>query len=71
MAESKDTAVQVALLVERVTGLIEKVDKLENDVAVIRQMADRWKGGFLVIVATGSILGWIATMWGKMVGTWH
>lgn len=35
------------------------VEEIKNEVMEIHDMANRWKGGFIVIVALGGVAGWI------------
>lgn len=58
--------VQLGILGEQLRHLTELVEKLEVDVREMKQTADRWKGGFLVIVALGGVLTWILNAWDKI-----
>jgi ribosomal protein S2 len=44
---------------ESIADLSRDVQALSADVAEMKSMANRWKGGFLVLTALGGIIGWI------------
>lgn len=54
-------------------GLNDKFERLEKqqnemktEIDGIRDAANRWKGGFVVILAIGSIIGWLASIGGNI-----
>lgn len=63
--------VQLALLIERVEILQDKVKGLEDEVTSFKTTANRWKGGFLALVSLGSIVGWLLTTWEKLIKVFH
>ncbi len=58
---------QIAALTVQVQHLTTAVEKLETAVASLTTRADRWKGGFLVVLATGGIMGWLVAL---LAGMW-
>ncbi len=77
MAEqSLDT--MVALLLQRLSQLEKEIvelrsedEKIKTDVDLIKEMAGRWKGGFLTIAALGGFVGWLVSIWDKVSKPWH
>lgn len=66
-----NTETQVAVLDERVNGLLSRIKSLEKEVDSFKTAANRWKGGVVVLVALGSIIGWLAAIWDKIVRAMH
>lgn len=58
--------VQLGILGQKIEHLTKLVESLESDVREMKQTADRWKGGFLVIVGLGGVLTWILNAWDKI-----
>lgn len=74
--ESSDILIQIqkdlAVLTERYKFTNEKIDEmrsevkdLKDDIAEMKNMANRWKGGFLVLAGLGGLVGWVFTTWGS------
>lgn len=62
--------VQMAAQVERerslrvtIDKLTEEVEELGAEVKAMRDMANRWKGGFLVLAGLGGAIGWVLSTW--------
>lgn len=56
----EDMAVTLARLEERLEHLHKDVDEMKADVTELRATSNRWKGAFIVILAVGGLLGFIA-----------
>lgn len=54
-----------------IADLKAEIKALKSDVATIKEMATRWKGGFIVLAALGAIIGWISAIWDKVTRLWH
>lgn len=70
-----DLQKQMAVKEEREFFLRETIDKLAEDLSDVRAevgeihaMANRWKGGFIVITALGGIIGWVLSTWESVTG---
>lgn len=57
---------QIAVLQERYDQLIrakeeekEILEEIREELSDIHDMANRWKGGFVVVVALGALVGWV------------
>lgn len=50
---------------ERQRSFVDRLEMLETEVKEIRNQANRWKGGFVVILAVGSIVGWLLGQYAK------
>jgi len=68
----------VALLLQRISQLEKDIlelqnedEKIKTDVDLIKEMAGRWKGGFLTIAAMGGFVGWLISIWDKVSKPWH
>lgn len=58
-------------LEKEITNLDTDMKKLEKEVENIYTMANKWKGGLLVLMALGSIIGWIASFSGSIAKIFH
>ena len=74
--QSLDT--MVALLIQRISQLEKDIsdlqdedEKIKGDMDLIKEMAGRWKGGFLTIAALGGFVGWLVSIWDKISKPWH
>lgn len=70
--------VQQAVQSEREKVLRESMDALTRDVSAMREeigeihsMANRWKGGFLVLAGVGGTVGWVMSMWTSVISFFH
>lgn len=53
--------------IERRLSDLEKLQETAQvSLSSIEQAANRWKGGFLVIVALGAIIGWLTSVGGRL-----
>lgn len=59
----------IAALSERVTILSDQMAEVRKDVGEMKQMADRYKGAFLLIVGIGGAAGWLFSLWERF--GWH
>ena len=57
MTQSKRLEVALARLEERVEALQEDTREMRADIAELRATANRWKGGFWVLMALGGAVG--------------
>lgn len=65
---------QVALLNQRLDQIGEKIGDLETslsnvqkDIENINNMANRYRGGLLVVLALGGLIGWAVTISDKVL----
>lgn len=65
MATSNEIAVQLAVLQLKYELLEEKVDDLEEKSKKVTDMAARWKGGGAVLLALGSLAGFVFSYYDK------
>ena len=56
----EDTAVTLARLEERIQHLHKDIDEMNAAVTELRATSNRWKGAFIVILAVGGLIGFIA-----------
>lgn len=68
METDKDLAVHLAVLQLKYDLLEEKVEELEKNSKRVADMANRWKGGGAVLIALGSLAGFIFTYYDKFKG---
>ena len=52
----------LAKLEERVGAIQEDMKELKTDVTQLRATADKWRGGFWVMMALGGVVGVIANL---------
>ena len=50
---------QVAALVSTMNEMKAKIDSIDNRLDTLDRMANRWKGGFTVVLGVGALLGYI------------
>ena len=62
ISQAQRLEVTLAKLEERVESLQEDIKELKTDVTELRATADRWKGGFWVMMALGGVLGVTASI---------
>ena len=62
MSQAQRIEVTLAKVEERVESLQENIKELRTEVIELRATADRWKGGFWVMMALGGGLGVIANV---------
>lgn len=58
---------QVQTLTTAITELKTKVEGMDTKLADLDRMANRWKGGFAVVLAFGAILGIILDYVAKII----
>ena len=55
---------QIAQQLGELSGKVDAIDRhlnaVQKDVSDMKAQANRWKGGFIVILAVGGLLGWVA-----------
>jgi hypothetical protein len=67
----KDSAVQQSeadSLKELVEEVRTEIKEMKVAVSEIHSMANRWKGGFLVLAGIGGFSGWVVSSWDNLVG---
>ena len=60
MSQNQRLEVALAKLEERVEALQEDMKELKTDVTQLRASADKWRGGFWVMMALGGVVGVVA-----------
>jgi hypothetical protein len=50
---------QVSALVSTTNEMKAKIDSIDNRLDTLDRMANRWKGGFTVILGVGALIGYI------------
>lgn len=50
---------QVAALVSTTNDMKAKIDSIDNRLDTLDRMANRWKGGFAVILGIGALIGYV------------
>ena len=55
---------------ESVSHMVADMTTLKVDVSEIRAMANRWRGGFIVALAVGGLLGWVVDKIAGLRGLW-
>jgi hypothetical protein len=50
---------QVAALVSTTNDMKAKIDSIDNRLDTLDRMANRWKGGFTVVLGVGALIGYI------------
>jgi hypothetical protein len=50
---------QVSALVSTINDMKAKIDSIDNRLDTLDRLANRWKGGFTVILALGAVAGFI------------
>lgn len=51
---------------ESLADLAKEVESLRNEISEMKVMANKWKGGFLVLTALGGIIGWVLSGWSTL-----
>lgn len=59
---------QIVALGAEVRHLTKAVRELETKVDQLTAQANRWKGGFLVVLSFGAVIGWLADRILSLVG---
>ena len=60
MSQNQRLEISLAKLEERVESLQEDMKELKTDVTQRRATADKWRGGFWVMMALGGVVGVVA-----------
>lgn len=55
---------------EDIEGLSAKVTEMDNKLRRVELAADRWKWSFLLVIGLGSLVGWMLSIWDKLVKVW-
>jgi hypothetical protein len=50
---------QVSALVSTTNEMKAKIDSIDNRLDTLDRMANRWKGGFTVVLGVGALIGYI------------
>lgn len=66
--QTNNLTMEVKLLADRYERLVEdkkeleeKLEKNEERLDKFEAMANHWKGGFVVVVALGGLIGWVSS----------
>lgn len=62
---------QLKALNEKFERLEKQQSEMKNEIDGIRDAANRWKGGFIVILAIGSVIGWLTSLGGNIARFFH
>ena len=62
MSQNQRLEVALAKLEERVESLQEDMKVLKTNVTQLRATADKWRGGFWVMMALGGVVGFVALL---------
>jgi len=57
------TVAERAQTTDRLDEIMADVETIKKEMALLTTMANRWKGGFIMLVALGGIIGWALTSW--------
>ena len=57
MTQNQRLEVTLARLEEKVSALQEDIKEIQSDVTKLNITAERWKGGFWVMMGVGGIIG--------------
>lgn len=64
---------RVTFQIDAIAAKVDRIEKVQNEVREelneVRDQANKWKGAFIVILALGGILGWIASV-GSAISKW-
>lgn len=59
----RDTRDRIIKLESDVIHIVEDLKAIRDDVHILRQSADRWKGATFVLLGAGSVIGWVTAQW--------
>ena len=60
VTEPENINVAIARLEERVANMHSDMNEMKTDITELRATANRWKGGFWVLMGLGGVLGVLA-----------
>jgi len=60
VTEPENINVAIARLEERVANMHSDMNEMKSDITELRATANRWKGGFWVLMGLGGVLGVLA-----------
>ena len=60
MSQNQRLEISLAKLEERVESIQDDMKDLKTDVTQLRAPADKWRGGFWVMMALGGVVGVVA-----------
>ena len=55
---------QMRQMNEKLVDLKNDVAELQKEISTIYEMANRWKGGFIVVLSLGGFIGWVVSVSG-------
>lgn len=73
MNHNRDVAVlseQVRQLNENLKYLKSDMEGLRRDISEVHEMANRWKGGLIVVVGLGGVVGWLLSVGSNISKLW-
>ena len=62
MSQNQRLEISLAKLEERVESIQDDMRELKTDVTQLRATADKWRGGFWVMMALGGVVGVVANI---------
>jgi Flp pilus assembly protein TadB len=62
MSQNQRLEISLAKLEERVESIQDDMKELKTDVTQLRATADKWRGGFWVMMALGGVVGVVANL---------
>jgi len=55
-------SIQIANLATTIGEMRADISKLSAEIVNVNNMANRWKGGFIVVMAVGAFIGWLISV---------
>lgn len=64
--DRESAVILLARLDERVATLGARLEQVERDLREVKEQAQRWKGAFVLVLAFGGLIGWLANIWASV-----
>jgi len=62
---------RLAIVETQVRSIADRLDHIDEQIDKLVGWANRWRGGFAVILGVGALLGWFADKIFAFIGTIH